>query len=66
VLRVHIRGFRAMIFNDTFNKNVSGTEQTQYPEKTNDLPQFADIIDHMMLYRVHLAMRGIQIHKGCK
>jgi hypothetical protein len=35
-------------------------------KKTTHLPQFADIIDHIMLDRVHLEMSGIQIHKWCK
>ena len=58
-----------LVFNTTFNNisvipwhSVLLIEETGTLEKTTDLPQVSDELYHIIMYRVHFTMTGIQTH----
>ena len=61
--------YAPFLVNVTFNNisviswwSVLLVEKTEYPEKTADMSQVNDKLDHTLLYRVYVAMSGVRIH----
>ena len=55
-----INRVRGMVHNATFNIiSVISWRSVLLVEENSDLPQVTDKLDHIMLYRMYLAMSGI-------